>query len=126
MTETSSDYVTKNLRADEVACPCCGQVEYDRKFVDSLQIIRDLVGIPFIYTSFFRCKDYNDSLSNSSKTSKHTLGKACDISTDSWSGNDKWLLAKYSIGVGLSVGVYAHHIHLDNRDGDPTLFAGSY
>ena len=118
--------ITKNLSEDEVRCKCCGDVVFHRGFCDRLQIIRDIVGIPFIHQSFFRCRDYNDSLPNSSPTSQHTLGRATDILTQGFTGNQKWQLVKAAMSLGFSVGIYSAHIHLDYRNGDPTIFYGSY
>lgn len=125
---SSSYQITKNLTSEEVKCPCCDAVVYDEHFVNLLQSLRDIINIPFIYKpgGFYRCGLYNASLSNASSTSKHTLGLACDITTHNFSSYDKWELVKFAILLGLSIGVYSAHIHIDKRDGKPSLFYGTY
>jgi len=122
----SSFQVTKNLTSQEIECPCCKDCRYDQKFVDYLQILRDIMQIPFVYSSFFRCKFYNDSLTNSSPVSKHLMGLACDIKTNDWTANQKWRFVRAAMGLGISCGLYSAHLHVDLRKGDPSLFYGSY
>lgn len=120
--------ITKNLSSNEVKCPCCDAVVFDREFVDKLQILRDLMQKSFLYSKggFYRCRMYNDSLNNSSKRSQHLMGKACDITTHEWTATDRWKLVKHAVGLGFSVGVYSAHIHLDLRLGLPVCFYGTY
>lgn len=124
----SSNSVTKNLTTKEIECPCCNGVVYNIDFVNLLEVVRQQMNLPFIYNpgGFYRCRIYNDKLSNSSKRSQHLLGNACDITTHNFTAADKWNLVKYSIQVGLSVGIYSAHIHLDRRKGAPVLFYGTY
>lgn len=114
------------ISESEVACPCCGSIVYDQLFVDRIQIIRDALGIPFHYSSFYRCRDYNDSLANGSPRSQHLLGKACDIKMVGFNSHLAWNLVRLAMTFSLSVGIYSEHIHLDLRDGVPIIFYGSY
>ena len=125
---TSSSLVTKSLTTKEIECPCCGGVVYNIEFVNLLEVVRQSVGLPFFYSKggFYRCRMFNDTLNNSSKRSQHLLGNACDITTHNFTAADKWNLVRHAIQVGLSVGVYSAHIHLDRRKGVPVLFYGSY
>lgn len=118
--------ITPHLKSNEVACPCCGQVQYEQAFVDQLEYVRLGVGLPFIYTSFFRCVFHNDSLVNASKDSFHLLGRAADISCTHWASADKWNFVKYAVLAGLSIMPYPKHFHVDNRGGSPIFKLGSY
>jgi len=120
--------VTKDFSLKEIACPCCGASIYDKYFIEYLQLLRDIMQIPFVIAKggFFRCRFYNDALSNSSKKSQHLLGKACDITTSHWTGNQKWKLVYEATKLGLSIGIYERHIHIDRRIGKPNLWLGSY
>lgn len=120
--------ITPNLRSEEVACPCCNAIFFDRKFVEYLQILRDFMQIPFVYAEggFYRCRYYNDSLNKSSPNSKHLQGKAADIKTNDFSGVDKWKMVKFAQDLGMSIGIYSAHIHIDLRIGKPVVFHGYY
>lgn len=128
MTEIILRQITPNFSEKEIACPCCGAIIYDLSFVKKLQILRDLLGVLFIIKpgGFYRCEFYNRTLKNASETSKHKLGIAADILVHGWSGAQCWKLVKHAMDMGLSVGIYGAHIHLDQRGGQPSLFYGVY
>lgn len=48
-----------------------------------LQPLRDLYDENFIINSGYRCKELNDAIPNSAKTSQHTKGQAADIGVGS-------------------------------------------
>lgn len=74
-----------NFEPEEFVCGCGGKYcsgYPDRMKVRELrhlQSIRTHFGKPVEITSGLRCKQYNASLSNSSATSPHMIGKAADI-----------------------------------------------
>jgi len=45
---------------------------------------REYAGGPLLASSFFRCKELNDSVPGSSKTSQHMTGEAIDIDCDAY------------------------------------------
>ena len=120
--------VTANFSRDEIACPCCGAVIYNENFIKKIQILRDLLGIPFIIREggFYRCTFYNSTLKNASPTSKHKRGIAIDISMHGWTNSQCWKLVKFAMDMRLSVGLYSGHVHLDMREGEPSIFYGIY
>ena len=125
---SSSYEITKNLNSREVACPCCGAVIFDRKFVEYLQMLRDFMQVPFVYDKggFYRCEFYNYSLPNSSPTSRHKKGLAADILTHGWNARMVWKFVKFAQDLGMSIGIYSAHIHVDLRKGNPVFFYGTY
>lgn len=70
-----------NFREDEFKCPHCGSIGdgISESLVDALQYLRTKYGVGITITSGYRCKAYNDSLTGSSKTSKHLTGQAADF-----------------------------------------------
>lgn len=45
---------------------------------DRMDFIRELLGVPLIVLSWFRCEELNNAV-NGSKTSAHRFGLACDV-----------------------------------------------
>lgn len=75
---------TKNFELEEFKCDCGGKyctgypVELSIFLLENIQAVRNQFGSTQI-TSGMRCKNYNNSLVGSSKTSKHLSGKAVDF-----------------------------------------------
>jgi len=120
--------VTKNFNEIEMSCPCCGALVYEQSFIDHLQLLRDILQIAFIIKpgGFYRCRYYNDSLPGGAPTSQHLRGRAADIKISSWSSFSKWKFIKESANLGLSLGFYSHHFHIDKRIGNPKTWYGVY
>lgn len=118
--------LSKNFTHDEFECPHCSCLIYDESFIVSLQKLRDQLGVPFHVSSGYRCYEYNQSLINSSPNSQHLKGRAADIVTVNWSSNLIWTFINKATDLGLSIGVYENHIHVDNRLGDQQFWIGSY
>ena len=69
----------KNFSAFEFECQCgCGESHVSNALLDSLQDLRDLVGVPIAVTSGRRCKAHNKAVGGA-KDSQHLFGKAADI-----------------------------------------------
>lgn len=101
------------LKSTEVACPCCGVVLYDDLFVNKLSALRMLLDRPFKYNSFYRCVPHNEEVGGD-QVSLHLDGKACDIDIVNWHTTQIHYLVRYAIILGLSVRVYATHVHLSS------------
>lgn len=117
--------ITQHLSSNEVSCPCCGVVFYDKGFVEKLEKLRKYVNKPFYYRSFYRCENKNLQTKGSYKNSLHKKGKAADIYTANWIGSEKLKFVAKAIRLGLSVIAYPSHIHVDNREGQIFL-VGEY
>jgi hypothetical protein len=50
----------------------------------------------------------------------HLYGRAVDIECPD--GATRWKIVKAAMSLGLSVGVMRSALHLDNREGIPTMF----
>ena len=113
---SSKVMLTPNFSEQELACKCgCNKCEMDIKFLWRLEHIRSILGKPLIITSGYRCKKYNDSLKESSKTSRHLSGTAVDIKCED--AADRFLLLRAAFTVGMNgVGVGDTFIHIDSRD----------
>ena len=71
---------TKNFKVSEFACKCgCGFDEIDQRVMNMAQVIRDELGGPVRVNSGCRCEKHNAN-SGGVKGSKHTKGKAADLS----------------------------------------------
>lgn len=117
--------ITKNFHSekDKMNCKCCGALVYDSRFMTLIQIVRDIVGVPFIVTSFYRCSFHNNA-TGGVPGSRHLHGSAMDVSVAGWDGSLKWAAQFEAMKVGLSVGNYSHkgYFHFDLRPGKPILF----
>ena len=77
---TKSDH----FKVEEFKCNCNGKycagypAVVSKNLITDLESIRASIGQPVTITSGLRCKRYNNSLRNSSKTSAHMTGKAAD------------------------------------------------
>lgn len=65
----------------ELACKCCGNLLVTQKSVDAwdkIQKFRNIVRVPVIINSAYRCKDYNRKVGGV-KNSYHLKGRAFDV-----------------------------------------------
>lgn len=110
--------ITKNFSSDEFACKCCGRQNINEKLVFQLQNIRDIIKMPIIITSGYRCPTYNKKVGGSPK-SQHLLGKAADIYVKGMSVRDLYEIVKIFYRNGINgIGIYPeqHFIHVDIRE----------
>lgn len=71
-------------------------------------------GEPLKVTSSYRSPEYNASLPNAAKNSKHIQGKAFDVSTAGWSRERQIAFIRTAREAGFSgIGIYDGHIHVD-------------
>lgn len=60
----------------ELACPCCGETAYNDETLVKLNALRHECGFPFIVSSAYRCRSYNN---RKGYTQTHATGHAIDI-----------------------------------------------
>lgn len=93
-----------------------------RDFLNKLEMLRELLGLPIVITSSYRTKEY--CLAEGIKYSpgsQHNFGNAVDIDLMRYTGEERRKLISLAIALGLTVGVAKTFIHLDNRT-EPTVF----
>jgi uncharacterized protein YcbK (DUF882 family) len=95
--------------------------DMDPCFLEMLDMARMYAGIPFVVTSGFRTKQYNNELKRkgykTSNTSAHLLGKACDIACTT--SADRFLIISGALEAGFTrIGIASSFIHLDNATAD--------
>jgi uncharacterized protein YcbK (DUF882 family) len=88
-------------------------------FLQLLDKCRELAGVPFVITSSYRSPSKNRRVGGS-VGSMHLYGRAVDIECPD--GATRWKIVKAAMSLGLSVGVMRSALHLDNREGIPTMF----
>ena len=67
------------MKVSEFACHCCGKNEIKQRIIDIAQKIRTRIGVPIHINSGYRCAKHNANVGGV-KASKHTKGKAADLS----------------------------------------------
>jgi uncharacterized protein YcbK (DUF882 family) len=104
----------------EFDCPCdfpdCHKNGMSLEFISMLDKARGIAGVPFIITSGYRCKKYNDMLQFSEPDSAHIRGLAADIAINSPAERYNIIKALHEVRF-RRFGIYPTHIHVDN---DPT------
>lgn len=115
--------ITENFSAWEFACPCgeCDSTghEMSKRFVDSLQKIRDDLDAPIKINSGFRCRNHHDSIykklgKTAPANSMHLIGRAVDIACPTNQYRyDLIDLACENLFYGIGIG--ETFVHLDTR-----------
>lgn len=113
--------VAENFQAKDFDCPCkhCRETLVDLKLIEQLQYMRELLGIPLVVTSGYRCQAHQDELAaqgyETAKNSMHLVGGAADVRTGKHSGVG---LERAARKAGFrAVGVGGSWAHVDVRDG---------
>ena len=71
---------TQHFKVSEFTCKCgCGRNNIDQRVIDMAETIRLALGVPVRVNSGCRCEK-NNAIVGGVKGSKHTLGKAADLS----------------------------------------------
>lgn len=106
-------HVRRHITLQEVSCPCgkCDPVLNDR-FLDMVEATRVIADVPFSFSSFYRCWDYNKEIGGASN-SPHPEGIACDIRTHSFRDKTRKIVdAAQRVGFG-GIEICSRHVHLD-------------
>jgi uncharacterized protein YcbK (DUF882 family) len=70
-------YTFQNFKHDEFRCKCCGKNLIDPGIIHRLQVLRDILRVPIIVTSGYRCERHN-SVVGGATDSMHVRGLAVD------------------------------------------------
>lgn len=113
--------LTDHFYEHELASPD-GPCRMDPAFLVVLETLRVRVGVEFLITSGYRTPEYNAKLKGHAGQSMHCLGIAVDVDHQKWDGITKWNFIREATRLGLSVGIYPKHFHIDLRRGPSVLW----
>lgn len=105
--------LTDNFDRKEFACPCCGQMIIEPKFLGMIDFARVLSGVPFILNSGYRCPKHNREVG--SESLNHISGRAADIACTDSQKRRKILKALIEAGFER-IGIGKTYLHVDNMD----------
>jgi len=92
---TPKAMLSKNFSLDEASCPCCGKVVIVEQQVQAMQELREIVKVPIIITSWFRCEKKNKE-AGGVPGSYHTRGMATDFHV-------KYMLVRQMYAAALKI-----------------------
>lgn len=112
--------LSANFSDSEFMCPCgCKMMFVEKRLINALQALRDLVNKPIKILSGFRCVKSNLEVGGA-KTSEHMRGKAADIAIEGMTVTQMYEAAlQIEDFFNGGIGVYPHNkfIHVDVRNG---------
>lgn len=118
--------MSKFFRPHELACRC-GHCDANgeglhKTLLAKLDTVRKRFNRPMYVTSACRCYDWNKAVGGSVNSYHLPQNgfRAVDIACSN--SRDRYLLIRYAIEAGLSVGVNKGFLHFDYRDSDPIIF----
>lgn len=106
-----------NFNLNEFACPCCGGNNIQAKFIERLDLARNMAVLPFKINSGWRCADHNKEIGGESHSS-HMSGWAADIACES-SGNRKRMISALLQAGFTRLGIGKTFIHADDDPDKP-------
>jgi len=106
------DRITEHFRRGEFACRCgCGADGVDRRLVESLETVREVLGRPMRIVSGVRCAAHNAAVGGK-PGSAHLAGLAADVAAAD--GRERFLLVDLAVAAGFRrIGVARDFVHLD-------------
>jgi hypothetical protein len=121
--------VTKHFSKYELSCRHCGLAKFHPGFLESLEAVREDLGLPMKVTSACRCKFHNDRPTYMGGAGGHmrslhvgdhpqhqgqegTLGVDIEVADGSYRGK----LFSVAWKHGFSIGWNKKFLHLDRRD----------
>ena len=117
-----TDIIIPNLRANELACRCCGLINVDYRFLWHWAKLRQEWDAPLTMTSVCRCPAHNElvgghrnSLHLTTNTRHGSNTHAGDVSISTWSAAQKKEFAQLALHMGWSIGCAENFIHIDRR-----------
>jgi len=108
-------YLSPNFKASEFACRHCGKLPpqgMDPKLIDTLQRIRDHVGVPVRINSGYRCTVHNANVGGAAN-SQHLYGTAADFVVQGMAPSEAY--AKLDPLWDGGLGRYNTFTHIDTR-----------
>lgn len=112
---------------DELACSCCGRLEFDPQFLVLLNAIRERVG-PMPVSSGYRCPNHPIEARKKGGAGEHSTGFAVDIAVSGWRAH-KLIEVAMALGIPrIGVNQKGSHrfIHLGMNEDFPNPTVWSY
>lgn len=111
------------LNLNEFECRCnyqgCVSTKISPKLINSYKRFRELVGVPLIINSGFRCEQHNKDVGSTSKASKHLTGCAIDISLKTVNHLSSEEIEHAAKVAGFKfIKFYKTFFHADTREND--------
>lgn len=100
----------------ELACPCCGECDLDRRLLPALEELRRKAGRAFILLAACRCEKQNGTARGVSKAA-HLQGRAVDLRIEGLTLAEMYALAQ-NVAEFFGGGIGLHDdgsIHVDVR-----------
>lgn len=91
--------------------PSCSLQDMNQEFMDTMDRIREIAGIPLVINCAYRSKEH-DLAKGRSGNSSHTRGLALDIRCNSSQNRNKILEACHKVGI-TRLGIGKNFIHID-------------
>jgi len=99
--------------------PSCSLQDMDQAFMDDLDKVRELVGIPLVINCAFRSVEWEKAKGRSG-TGDHPQRKGVDIRCQS--DRNRWLIVDAAIRAGFNrIGIAKTFIHLGKGTGTPRV-----
>lgn len=116
---------SKYFTDDELRCKCsCGQVKMDPVFLAKLDQLREMLGVPMVIDSGYRCENHPaEKAKDGTTTGAHVQGKAVDVKVCGAAAT-RLISAAHALGFA-GFGVKQHgpmegrYIHIDYASGSP-------
>lgn len=109
--------LSKYFSKKEFSCKCCGRIRIDNRLLDALESLRELVGLPIIITSGYRCAKHNKNIGGAAD-SYHVKGMAADIMIHFKKMSKEKFIEKIKEIPAFKhggIGVYESWVHVDVR-----------
>lgn len=118
--------ISKYFSAEEFRCPETHILFVDPELLLMLDALREAIGHALYVTSGCRSEEYNAKIGGAER-SRHITKRtqpctAVDIKCRSSAMRYQLIQLAMELGFG-GIGVYKHHVHLDNRE-TPTMWWG--
>lgn len=91
--------------------PSCSLQDMDQGFMQTLDALRSLAGIPLVLNCAYRSKEYEKKKGRSGN-SAHTRGKAADIRCNANGTRSKIVTAALALGI-TRIGIGKNFVHVD-------------
>lgn len=94
--------------------PSCSLQDMKQTTISKLDTAREIAGIPFVLTSAYRSREWDQSKGRSG-TGAHTLGKAVDIRCNT--SRNRFLIVNALLKAGFKrIGVAKTFVHADDSE----------